>query len=48
MASLICIGFFIGDLLGGAKLAVNISDLWLKKIFGLTMLILGIKMMISK
>lgn len=47
VAALICIGFFIGGLVG-AKLAVNLPDLWLRKIFGLTMLALGIKMMISK
>ena len=47
VAALICIGFFIGGLIG-AKLAVNLSDLWLRRIFGLTMLALGIKMMISK
>ena len=47
VAGLICIGFFIGGLFG-AKLAVNLPELWLRRIFGLTMLALGAKMIISK
>ena len=47
VAALICLGFFVGGLLG-AKLAVNLPDLWLRRIFGFTMLALGIKMILSK
>ena len=47
VAGLICIGFFIGGLLG-AKFAVNMSDVWLRRVFGLTMCALGVKMMLPK
>ncbi|MEM8830481.1 MAG: sulfite exporter TauE/SafE family protein [Cyanobacteria bacterium P01_G01_bin.19] len=47
VAGLICVGFLVGGLLG-AKLAVNLPDIWLKRAFGMTMLALGIKMMMSK
>lgn len=47
VAALICIGFFFGGLLG-AKLAVHFSDLWLRRIFGLTMVMLGIKMILAR
>ena len=46
-AALICLGFFIGGFFG-AKLAVNLPDLWLRRAFGLIMLALGVKMMLSK
>ena len=47
VAALICVGFLIGRLLG-AKLAVNLPELWLRRVFGLTMLALGVKMILSK
>lgn len=42
-ALLICLGFVIGGLLG-AKVATGISDVILKKIFGVALLVLSIKM----
>ena len=47
VAALICLGFFLGGLIG-AKWAVELPDLWLRRIFGATMVLLGIKMMVFK
>ncbi|ERT05803.1 sulfite exporter TauE/SafE family protein [Lyngbya aestuarii BL J] len=47
VALLICIGFFLGGFLGG-KLAGLIPELYLKRIFGVAMLIVGFKMILSK
>ena len=47
IAGLICIGFIIGGLMG-AKLAVNISNQTLERIFGIALLIISIKMIFSK
>ncbi len=45
-AILICLGFFLGGLLG-AKFAVGLSEQILKKIFGTTLIILGVKIFVS-
>ena len=45
--ALIAAGFFIGGLLG-AKLAVNISNDLLSKIFGIALLLIAIKMIFFK
>ena len=45
VAALICVGFFIGGLIG-AKIAISIPQDTLRKIFGLLLLILGTKMVI--
>ncbi|MEH2363652.1 sulfite exporter TauE/SafE family protein [Nostoc sp.] len=44
---LICIGFFVGSLLG-AKLAVGLPDVLLKRMFGTMTLIISLKMILSK
>jgi hypothetical protein len=45
VATLIFVGFFIGGLFG-AKFAINMPELWLKRVFGVAMLGLGVKMII--
>lgn len=47
VAVLICLGFFLGGLLGG-KLAVNFADLYLKRVFGVAMLLVGLRMIFSR
>jgi len=47
VAGLMCIGFFIGGLLG-AKLAVGIPENILKKIFGAFLLVVSVKMIFGK
>jgi len=47
IAGLMCIGFFIGGLIG-AKLAVGIPEYILKKIFGAFLLIISMKMIFGK
>ena len=47
VALLICAGFVLGGLMG-AKFAVNLSDLLLKRIFGAALLVIGIRMIVSK
>jgi uncharacterized membrane protein YfcA len=47
IAAFICIGFFIGGLLG-AKFAVGIPDTILKKIFGIVLLAVSIRMIFFK
>jgi len=44
---LVVAGFFIGNLLG-AKGAMKIPTLWLKRIFGVIMIFAAIRMIISK
>ncbi len=44
---ILCIGFFLGSLLG-AKLAIGIPDIVLKKMFGMMLLVIGCKMMFSR
>jgi len=43
MAAFICLGFFIGGLLG-AKIAIGIPEAILKKLFGAAMLLVSLKM----
>lgn len=47
VAALLCIGFFIGGLFG-AKLAVHLPSLVLKKVFAVVLFILSIKMFFFK
>jgi uncharacterized protein len=47
IAGLICVGFLLGGLIG-AKLATNISNQTLERIFGIALLIISIKMIFSK
>jgi len=47
IAGLVCLGFFIGGLLG-AKIAAPVSDTLLAKIFGVALLLVGIKMIFFK
>jgi len=46
-AAFICIGFFIGGLIG-SKTAVNLSNDFLHKVFGLIMIIIGLYITIRK
>ncbi len=47
MAGLICIGFFLGGLLG-AKFATAIPDQLLRKIFGVVLFLASLKMIFGK
>jgi len=47
MAALICLGFFAGGFFG-AKLAVTVPDYILKKIFGIALLLISLRMILSK
>ncbi|MEG3439025.1 sulfite exporter TauE/SafE family protein [Pannus brasiliensis CCIBt3594] len=47
VAILICIGFFLGGLLG-AKLATNLSNVLLEKVFGIALLIIALKMIFTR
>jgi len=47
LAGLICLGFFIGGLLG-ANLIHNVSDPMLKKLFGIYLLFISIRMILTK
>jgi hypothetical protein len=47
IAGLICIGFFLGGLIG-AKFATEISDQLLRKIFGVVLLLASLKMILGK
>ena len=47
MAGFICIGFFIGGLIG-ASLIQNVPDPWLKKLFGVFLLAISLNMIIGK
>jgi uncharacterized membrane protein YfcA len=44
---IICAGFVLGGYLGG-KAAIGISESMLRKIFGLTLVVLGIKMVLQE
>ena len=46
-AALICLGFLIGGLIG-AKFANNLSNVVLEKVFGISLLIIAIKMIFFK
>jgi hypothetical protein len=47
VAALICLGFFLGGLLG-AKLATNLSNVFLEKVFGISLLLIALKMIFSQ
>ncbi len=47
IAALICVGFIFGGLIG-AKLAINISNQTLERIFGIALLIIAVKMIFSR
>lgn len=47
MAGFICAGFFLGGLLG-AHLIHNVSDPMLKKLFGVYLLIISVRMIFTK
>lgn len=47
IAGLICAGFILGSLLG-AKLSIGLSDQTLQRVFGITLLLISIKMMFAK
>ncbi|WP_034937332.1 sulfite exporter TauE/SafE family protein [Gloeocapsa sp. PCC 73106] len=47
VAFLICIGFFLGGLIG-AKVAVAIPSEMLGRIFGVALIVVGIKMVVGK
>jgi uncharacterized membrane protein YfcA len=47
VAGLICLGFFVGGLLG-AKFAIEIPDYLLRKIFGVALLVASIRMIFFK
>ena len=47
IAIFVCLGFFIGGLFG-AELANRVSDVMLKRLFGLFLLFLSLKMIIGK
>jgi uncharacterized membrane protein YfcA len=47
VAAFVCLGFFIGGLFG-AKFAVGIPEMILKKIFGIVLLVVSIRMILFK
>ena len=47
IAGLICVGFFVGGLLG-AKLANHLSNAVLERVFGVAMLLISLKMIFAK
>jgi uncharacterized protein len=47
IAAFVCIGFFIGGLLG-AKIAVGISDIMLRRMFGAFLLLIALRMIFTK
>jgi uncharacterized membrane protein YfcA len=47
IAAFVCLGFFFGGLLG-AKLVVGLPDPLLRKIFGVALLMIAIKMILTK
>ncbi len=47
IAALICVGFFLGGLLG-ARLATGLSNATLERIFGVALLLIAIKMIFAK
>jgi uncharacterized membrane protein YfcA len=46
VAVLICLGFFLGGLIG-AKIATNLSNVLLEKVFGIALLAIALKMIFS-
>ncbi len=47
VAILICIGFFVGGFLG-SKIAIDLSDGILRKIFGLVMMLVGLYIVLKR
>jgi uncharacterized membrane protein YfcA len=47
IAAFICVGFFIGGLLG-AKVATSLSNVVLERIFGAALLLIALKMIFAK
>ena len=47
VALLICAGFFLGGYVG-AKLATGFSHVALERIFGIAMLVIGVKMLVAR
>ena len=47
IAALVCVGFFVGGLLG-AKVATGIPDSLLRRIFGVALLLVGLKMIFQR
>ncbi|MDD5326673.1 MAG: sulfite exporter TauE/SafE family protein [Phycisphaerae bacterium] len=47
IAAFVCIGFFIGGLIG-AKFALGISETILKKLFGAVLLLVSLRMILGK
>ncbi len=47
IAALLCLGFFFGGLIG-AKFVIGLSDPVLRKIFGVVLLAISIKMILTK
>jgi uncharacterized protein len=46
-AAYVCVGFFVGGLLG-ARFATSLSNVMLQKIFGVVLLLIALKMIIGK
>lgn len=46
-AAILCLGFVFGGLIG-AKFAVGISGLWLRRIFGVFLLLVSVRMLVQK
>jgi len=46
-AALICAGFFLGGLLG-AKLATHLSNVALERVFGVALLLISLKMILTR
>jgi len=47
IAAFVCIGFFLGGMIG-AKFATGMSNALLEKIFGAAMILIGLKMLLVK
>lgn len=47
MAAFICLGFFVGGLIG-ANMVQNVPELFLKRLFGAFLLIVAVRMVLSK
>jgi uncharacterized membrane protein YfcA len=47
VSALLCIGFVIGSLLG-AKFAIDLPEVFLKRVFGTLTLIIALKMLLNK
>jgi uncharacterized membrane protein YfcA len=47
IAAFVCVGFFLGGLLG-AKLAIGLSNVILEKVFGVALLLIALKMILTR